>query len=278
MVTAGKLLLLGVLALLALAPSEAGVFRWIDSTGHTHYSDRPQPGAQELKLNKLAAPYYYVQRVYDGDTLLLKGDIRVRLLGIDTPEIEGRYRPEQAGGSSARDWLRQRIEGQKVRLEFDQERHDHYQRLLAHVFTVGGEHLNLLLVEEGLAVVSIFPPNLKYGTQLARAQDRAEADRRGLWGMPDYVPQPILAIPREGYQRGWRRYQGTPVAIRSSRKYARLVFNKQVEVRIPQAQLELFGKLERYLEKQLEVRGWVSRRKENYSILVRHPSGLKLLF
>ncbi|EDZ68197.1 putative nuclease domain protein [Nitrosococcus oceani AFC27] len=278
MVAAGKLLLLGVLALLALAPSEAGVFRWIDSAGHTHYSDRPQPGAQELKLNKLAAPYYYVQRVYDGDTLLLKGDIRVRLLGIDTPEIEGRYRLEQAGGSSARDWLRQRIEGQKVRLEFDQERHDHYQRLLAHVFTVGGEHLNLLLVEEGLAVVSIFPPNFKYGTQLARAQDRAEADRRGLWSMPDYVPQPILAIPREGYQRGWRRYQGTPVAIRSSRKYARLVFSKQVEVRIPQAQLDLFGKLERYLEKQLEVRGWVSRRKENYSILVRHPSGLKLLF
>ncbi|QBQ56392.1 DUF4124 domain-containing protein [Nitrosococcus wardiae] len=272
----GRLLLLLWLAFLLVAPSAATVFRWVDGEGHTHYSDRPQPGAQEIKL-KLQTPYYYVQRVYDGDTLLLKEGLRVRLLGINAPEIEGRYRPEEAGASSARDWLRQHIEGHKVQLQFDKERRDHYDRLLAHVFTVEGEHLNLRLVEEGLAVVSLIPPNLKYDDSLVQAQEGAEMAKRGLWKMPDYAPQPILEIPAGNYRRGWQRYQGVPVAIRPGRKYVRLTFGPQVAVRIPQEQLGLFGKLERYLGKQIEVRGWVSRRRSNYSILVRHPSGLKPL-
>lgn len=273
---AGRCLLLLLLAFPAALSSQAAVFRWVDPEGHTHYSDRPHAGAEELRL-QLEAPFYYVQRVYDGDTLLLKEGSRVRLSGVNSPEVEGRYRSEEAGGGSARDWLRQRIEGQKVRLEFDKERRDNYERLLAHVFTADGEHLNLRLVEEGLAVVSIIPPNLKYSDQLLQAQERAEAAKRGLWGMADYAPQPILALPQGRYRRGWQRYRGVPVAIRPGRKYVRLVFSQQVNVRIPREQLKLFGKVERYLQKRIEVRGWVSRRRGDYSILIRHPSGLKPL-
>lgn len=61
------------------------------------------------------------------------------------------------------------------------------------------------------------------------------------------------------------------------RKYVRLVFSQHVDVRISQKQLPLFGKLELYLGKPIEVRGWVSRRKDHYSILVYHPSALKRL-
>jgi micrococcal nuclease len=249
----------------------------VDSEGHTHYSDHFHPNAQEIRL-KLETPYYYVQRVYDGDTILLKGGSRVRLLGINTPEVEGHYRLGEAGGSAARVWLRQYIEGEKIRLEFDKKQRDDYGRQLAHVFTADGEHLNLRLVEEGLAVVSIIPPNLKYSDLLVQAQERAEAAKRGLWSMPDYAPQPITDLDKGIYQRGWQRYQGTPVAIRIGRKYVRLVFSKHVDVRISREQLHLFGKLDRYLEKQIEVRGWVSRRQDHYSILVRHPSGLQTVF
>jgi micrococcal nuclease len=271
------LLFLVLLTPLIAVPVESTIFRWVDSEGYTHYSDRFHPNAQEIRL-KFEAPYYYVQQVYDGDTILLKGGSRVRLLGINTPEIEGHYRPEEAGGNAARDWLRQHLEGQKVRLEFDKERHDHYNRLLAHVFTAEGEHLNLRLVEEGLAVVNIIPPNLKYSNRLVQAQERAEVAKRGLWGMPDYFPQPITNLEKGVYLRSWQRYQGAPVAIRIGRKYVRLVFSKRVDVRISREQLHLFGNLERYLGEQIEVRGWVSHRQDHYSILIYHPSGLKQLF
>jgi micrococcal nuclease len=262
--------------LVAVASSGATVFRWVDPGGITHYSDRPQPGAQALEL-KLGVPYYYVERVYDGDTLFLKDGMRVRLLGINAPELESRYRAEEAGGSAARDWLREQIEGQKARLEFDQERHDHYGRWLAYVFTVEGEHLNLRLVEEGLAAVNIIPPNLKYSRALMQAQEQAEAAKQGLWDMPDYAPQPIETLTQGDYRRGWQRYQGIPVKIQEGRKYLRLFFSKSIDVRIPQEYLPLFGEPERYLAQRIEVRGWVSRRGKHYSILVRHPSALKLL-
>lgn len=188
-----RLLFLVLLAPIAAVPLESPIFRWVDSEGTTHYSDHPHPHAQEIKLK---TPYYYVQRVHDGDTIFLKEGYWVRLLGINTPEIESHYRPGEAGGVAAENWLRQQLEGKKVRLEFDTQRRDHYHRLLAHVFTVDGEHLNLRLVEKGLAIVNIIPPNLKYSDQLLQAQERAEAAKRGLWGMPDYAPHSIADIEK----------------------------------------------------------------------------------
>jgi len=264
------------LVFITVVSSGATVFRWVDSGGVTHYSDRSHPGAQALEL-KLGASYDYVDRVYDGDTILLQEGRRVRLLGINAPEIESRYKTEEAGGAIARDWLREHIEGRKVRLEFDKERYDPYKRSLAHVFTVEGEHLNLRLVQEGLAVVNIIPPNLKYSGVLVRAQEQAEAAKRGLWDMPDYAPQPIEGVVQGAYRRGWQRYQGVMEKLKEGRKYLRLFFNNSVDLRIPQDYLPLFEEPERYLTQKVEVRGWVSRRGGHYSILVHHPSALKLL-
>jgi micrococcal nuclease len=133
------------------------------------------------------------------------------------------------------------------------------------------------LVEEGLAAVNIIPPNLKYSGALVQAQEQAEAAKQGLWDMPDYAPQPIETLAQGTYRRGWQRYQGVPARIQEGRKYLRLFFNKSIDVRIPQEYLPLFGELERYLAQKVEVRGWVSRRGGHYSILVHHPSALKLL-
>jgi micrococcal nuclease len=127
-------------------------------------------------------------------------------------------------------------------------------------------------------VVNLIPPNFKYSDQLVQAQEHAETAKRGLWGMSYYAPQPITNLEKGVYQRGWQRYQGVPVAIQIERKYAHLVFSKHVDVRISREQLPRFEELEHYLGRQIEVRGWVSRRQDYYSILVSHPSGIKLLF
>ncbi|BAW79969.1 nuclease [Candidatus Nitrosoglobus terrae] len=255
---------------------ESAIFRWIDSEGTPHYSDRPHPNAQVIQL-KPEVTYYDIQRVYDGDTIRLKGGDRVRLLGINAPEIEGRYKSAEPGGEAARDWLRKELEGKRVRLEFDKERSDHYSRLLAHIFTANGEHLNLRLVEEGLAIVSFIPPNFKYSDQLAQAQTQAEVAKRGLWSLPHYAPRSIIDLEKGANHQGWQRYRGTPIEIRAGRKYTRLLFSPHVDVRIAKDQLPFFGKLERYLGNQVEVRGWVFRRQNDYSIPVYHPSGLKQL-
>jgi micrococcal nuclease len=71
--------------------------------------------------------------------------------------------------------------GQRVRLEFDVERHDTYGRTLAYVW-VGHELFNETLVRLGYASVTTYPPDVKHVQVLRRAQRAAQKHRRGLWG------------------------------------------------------------------------------------------------
>lgn len=248
---------------------KADIYRWEDEQGRVYYSDRPHPQAEKLTLNA-GFSYYLVDKVYDGDTVLLDNGERVRLLGINAPEIESRRQSGEPGGQAAKDWLDAQVENRKVRLEWDAERQDKYERRLAHLFTEDGTHLNLALVKAGLASVNLIPPNLKYSDRLLQAQEQAEQARRGIWGMAEYAPREITTLST-GYSRGWQRYTGTPNTIHRGRSYDRLVFSDTIDVRIPRANPSLFPPLEDYVGQLLEIRGWVSRRGESYSILVNHP-------
>src|SRR5207247_736210 len=79
-----------------------------------------------------------VERVVDGDTLLLQSGERVRLIGVDTPEIKHPKKPVEYFGKEASAFTRRMVEGKRVRLEFDQGNaarghKDRYQRTLAYV-------------------------------------------------------------------------------------------------------------------------------------------------
>lgn len=253
----------------------AAVYQWRDSNGELHYSDRPKPGAQQLQLAP-ESNYYGVDYVYDGDTVRLKDGRKVRLLSINTPEIDHDRKPGEPGGEVARKRLENLLNGHRVRLEYDVERHDKYGRTLAHLFTDTRRHLNRILVEEGLAAVSIHPPNLKYLDSLLEAQRQAEQAQRGIWGMGYYRPKPI-EILRAKHLYGWQRLVGTPLTLKQGRKFVRLMFAADLVVTIPKSSLEWFPDLHGYLGHSVEVRGWPSRRGRIHSILVRHPSALIIL-
>jgi len=125
-----------------------------------------------------------VTSVTDGDTVTAtwKGRSRdVRLIGVDTPETVHPSEPVQCYGPEASAFSEKRLEGARVRLEFDQERKDRYDRTLAYIWQKG-RLFNLILVRRGFARVSIYPPNDRYEDRLRRAEDRARELKRGLWG------------------------------------------------------------------------------------------------
>jgi len=116
----------------------------------------------------------FVSRVIDGDTIeLLSGD-RVRLLGINTPELGQPYYEE----SKSR--LKGLVEGRVVKLERDAKDRDQYNRLLRYVF-LNNQNINLQLVEEGMGSAYVIPPNVKYENQLREAQDVAKSRGIGIW-------------------------------------------------------------------------------------------------
>lgn len=140
-----------------------------------------------------------VTRVVDGDTLwvvLHRGAERVRLLGIDTPEVfdgerldrdardRGRTREEiRALGRLSTEYTRRYLDGVDVGLEFDVQERDRFGRLLAYVWLPEISALfNLQIVRDGYAQVLTVPPNVKYADLLLACQREARQHNRGLWG------------------------------------------------------------------------------------------------
>ena len=126
-----------------------------------------------------------VQRVVDGDTVVLAGGQPVRYIGMDTPELHHPRKPVQFYAREAAEFNRQLVEGKKVRLEWGMERRDRYNRLLAYVFLEDGTFVNAELLRQGYARVMTIPPNVKYVDLFVKMQKEAKENRRGLWARYD---------------------------------------------------------------------------------------------
>lgn len=261
-----------LLARWSLAAS-ADVYLWQDQKGKTHYSDRAIAESKKIQLNP-GYSYFRVAYIYDGDTVKLEDGRKIRLLGINTPEVRHRNQMTEAGGEAAKRWLTQKLENRKVRLVTDVEQADKYKRTLAHLITEDKDHINVQLVELGLAAVNIYPPNLLYVNELVAAGNRAEQAKRGIWGLPDYAAIPVGQIDENGHP-GWLRLVGKVSAIRSSRKFVYLEFSPKLQARIEKQWLTLFPDLNKYLGKTLEIRGWLNKNRGGWSMLIRHPSAIR---
>lgn len=255
--------------------ANADIYQWKDNKGKTHFSDHPDTVVNAEKITVQAGVgYVRVKTVYDGDTVVLDDGRKIRLLGINTPEIQHRDNAADAGGDEAKAWLISKLKEAKVRIETDAEKTDSYGRTLAYLFTENKEHINVLLVAQGLAQVSIFPPNLKYVSELVNAQQQAEAAKLGIWQRPEYAAIPVEQLTEAGHF-GWTRLIGKVRAVRPERKFVYLDFTDCFNARIDMDGLSLFPDLASFQGKTIEVRGWLNRRKDKFSMLIRHPSAIK---
>ena len=115
----------------------------------------------------------------DGDTLRLSGIGRVRLIGVDTPEVYGGV--ECYGREASAFTKRVLPPGTRVRYRLGIKPRDLYGRALAYVWLRDGRFFNLMLVDRGYAQVLTIPPNVDYADRFRRAQRRAREEQRGLW-------------------------------------------------------------------------------------------------
>ncbi len=253
----------------------ADVYQWQDSHGKIHFSDHGNVNDKKLDI-KPGYSWYRVEHVYDGDTVNLSDGRKIRLLGINTPEVQHKNQETEAGGEAAKSWLTAKLQNAKVRVMTDVEQTDKYQRLLAHLFTDRNEHVNLELVKQGLAEVNIYPPNLLYVDQLLAAEKLAEQAKRGIWGLPEYAAIPIDQIADNDLS-GWVRLSGKVLTKRSSRKYVYLHFSSQFQARIEKKWLSLFPDIDKYAGNTIEVRGWVNKNGGAWIMPLRHPSAIKVL-
>lgn len=124
-------------------------------------------------------------RVIDGDTIECDGTTKVRMIGIDSPEMDqGEY------GAQAREALQGLLpDSVGVELEYDVEKTDRYGRELAYVWA-GGRHVNLEMLQKGWAMILTYPPNVRYVELFRAGQASARVDKRGLWAINAFACTP----------------------------------------------------------------------------------------
>lgn len=125
------------------------------------------------------SPEFDVVRVVDGDTIVVDyygAYEKVRLIGIDTPEsVHSDESKNTVAGVNASEYTKKLLADEQVTLEFDVEKRDQYDRLLAYVY-VGNEMVNKKLLEDGIAVIATYPPNTRYLKDFERIADENKED------------------------------------------------------------------------------------------------------
>lgn len=143
--------------------------------------------------NNIESDAYVVQYVIDGDTFIINKDgqeVKVRLIGVDTPEsvakqeyLDNTGKENTQEGKIASDYVKDLITDKTVYLEYDIGKEDIYGRTLAYVYLDPEKTLMLqeLLLQKGLAKTMTIMPNIKYSIRFANLEKEAKDNDVGFW-------------------------------------------------------------------------------------------------
>lgn len=232
-----------------------------------------------------------VESVVDGDTLRLADGRRVRLIGVNAPELHDRSGHAEPGADSARRFASRFLGGSRVMLAVGEIRHDRYGRTLAHVWRADGASLEAALVAAGLARHIALPPDLRQLECLRTSERRARSAGSGLWGSGEFAPHVVSAL--RSSESGFRLLRGRVSAVSRGRSTWWLEIEDRVALRIARADQGYFDlqALQRLRGREVEFRGWlvwrdVSGRNASgrdamahppWTMALRHPASLVLL-
>jgi micrococcal nuclease len=148
--------------------------------------------AERVTPSTLGVSLTRVTKVIDGDTFQIETGQKVRMIGMDTPELHHPKKPVQCFGKEAMEKTKQLIEGKIVRLEKDISETDRYGRLLRYVYLenlsptpIASQSaelfVNAYLVQQGYAHVLTVPPDVAKSKEFLQLQEQAMQNRVGLW-------------------------------------------------------------------------------------------------
>ncbi|MGK0270617.1 MAG: micrococcal nuclease [Cocleimonas sp.] len=238
---------------------------------------------QQSKVEKAT-----VKWVYDGDTLLVtdangNNKRKIRIIGIDTPEVKHHQQKAQQYGAKAREELRVLLKdaNYQIFLEFDKEKYDRYKRQLAHVTLTDGTNISEWLLQRGFAKTLIIPPNVKYANCYKASERQAQQQKIRLWELKTNRIKTIDELKSK--TKGYVRLKGKVTKFKKQKKTIVFEFEsknkKPIQIRIKKKNLRYFKGLDpdKLVDQEMIVSGILKSKKGKRTITLSHSSQLERL-
>lgn len=218
-----------------------------------------------------------VDYVYDGDTVKLTDGRKIRLIGINTPEMGRRETPSEPYANDARSALQKILKGRRVSLRYDKDRKDRYGRLLAHLYVNEDDNVEVQLLERGLGTVLTVPPNLWNASCYVAAERRAQAAKNNIWSVPP-IESASLA-KRSADFSGYKVVAGRILRSERERDTLSLHLDGGLTVYISSRDLPYFdGTWPKRVEGvMLQVKGWLRYQGGEWRVQARHPTAFQFI-
>ncbi len=222
--------------------------------------------------------YVRIKHVIDGDTVILANGDRLRMIGIDAPEIGYRGKASQAGAISARDFLKGLINSRDdYPVSFEPQRRDRYGRTLGHLFLTDNRNIQALILAGGFAAPLNIPPNIAFSNCYQQQVTKAMQARLGIWKLDQY--QAVAANLLSGNEQGYRIIYGRIFDTATTPSSIWLHMQLSLAIRIAREDLQYFPDFhpDELPGRDIRVRGKLYRYKTQLRLRLRHPADMEIL-
>jgi len=234
-----------------------------------------------LADNACSSSYYdettTIRYIYDGDTLQLRDGTKVRLIGINTPELGYGKKKTEPYATEAKNALEALFKDKKtIKLRYGKEKNDHYGRFLAHGFLANGQNIQTLLLQQGLARAITIPPNTQFAGCYFKQEQQAHCDKKGIWSKQ----QSLQAKNLKKRDTGFHLIHGRVTNIRFTHRGIWLDIDHKLTIGIRPDNLALFDikTIKRMANQYIIARGWLNKSNKStpFYMRVRHPMSIQL--
>ena len=219
--------------------------------------------------------YASVKRVYDGDTIQLSTGEKIRLIGVNAPEMHYETGTPEPYAKQATFFLRKKLLGKRIGLRYGQSNKDHYKRSLAHVFLKDGSNIQAELLRNGYAFNIAIPPDLWQQSCYQALENEARNNHLGIWNIKRYQPMTVEKLNKT--QLGFLRVKGTIRRVKETKKSYWLDLTENMALRIDKRDKSYFRHFpsKQWQGRHVIVKGWVNYHDKSFYMRIKHPAAME---
>lgn len=213
-----------------------------------------------------------LKQINDGDTVTLEDGRLVRIIGIDTPEINHRSSSQsEPYAEEAKALLERYIAvGDRVHLHFDKQKFDKYGRKLAYLYSKTGRNLALLQLQSGLAAHWVVGKNDLFWRCFQKAEKRARVTKKGIWSNF----KPLSAARLSKTDKGYQYIEGRISQVVQTKRGLLITLDRKLKVKISSSALSRFraNNINFFAQNYLLINGKITFQADIPQLTLYHPA------